>query len=210
MNSSGLYRLISISTVFLFLAGGHGCGGSGASSGGGGSGTGSGDAIGDMLATFNTVAEVVSTSLSVAAPGGISGEQHVHCSNGVQATVTGSVGSGAFDTSVDFGGCDDVSGTAAVSGTYSDSGNNREFLAGLSNSAVGNGCTLELGGLIYDFTTAIDVISAPTSELATGSMTAACSEPDGSATVSCSFGTGVISNNTTLMRAACSCSGAGC
>lgn len=203
--------LLAIAIVLAFLAGGLSCGSSGSSSGGGSSSAGTGDAIGDAITTFNTVAEVVSTSLGVAASGGgISGEQHVHCANGSQATVTGSVGSGAFDTTVDFGGCDGVSGTTGVSGTYSDSGNDRAFVANFSGSATGNGCALTLGSLVYNFTVAIDVISAPTSEFVTGSITAACTEPDGNADVSCSFGSGVISNNTTLLRAACSCTGVGC
>lgn len=187
-------------------------------------GAGSGNATTDTLTTFNTVAMVISTSLSVNAPSGSNprfninsatvSNQHVHCTSGGPATINGSFDSsgdgGTFDLTADLGNCEGLDGTISFSGSYQTVGDNYEFTVGFTGNAGGNGCLVALDHLTYVFEISTTLITAPLSESAKDTMTATCTEGESSPSVSCDFGTGVVSNNATLMTAACSCTGGGC
>lgn len=180
-------------------------------------GSGTGNALTDVFSTWDTIAEVVSTSLNVGTPTDISFgaavksmSLHVHCTSGGPASVSGTDENGLFSVTADMADCSGTDGSLSYSGTYLDVGNNRTFATIFSGIVGGNGCLLTMTSAQYAFVVALDIVAAPTTETLTGSMTAACTETAGSATVSCDFGGGVTANNTSAFNAACSCSGAGC
>lgn len=227
---------LSLRSVFITLivafyglgswAGVSGCGttgGDGAGAGGGGVGTGTGDADADALKTLDAILVVASTSLNVSSFGTLNLDtagtkaqtvnQHVHCSNGSQAVVSGSNsagGAGVFDILIDMSGCEGVSGSVGFRGTSITGAATRDFTGTFSSDAGGNGCSVSLGAVRYVFSVPLDVIKAPTSELLTGSLSATCTEPGGEASVACDFGGGVDPDNSSSLASSCSCTGAGC
>ena len=198
-----------------------GCGSTGGDDSSGGSdsiGTGSGVAITDTLTTLNSVLMVASTSLTVSAPflilDGANGktvevDQHVHCSDGNQASSTGTNNTGLFDISIVMNGCEGVNGSSGFGGT-SAVNENRDFTGDFTGSAGGNGCSVSLESLGYSFSTPVETITAPTSESVTGSISATCTETAGSALVSCDFSGVVDAQSSSALTAACTCTGDGC
>jgi len=197
-----------------------GCGGEGGGPGGGDEvdvGSGTGIALDDTFATFDTVAEVISTALNTNTPPALlfprarrlskraAEEIHVHCDTGGPAIVTGDISGddsdGTFDLDADLDGCSGVEGTASFFGTYESGAEGRDFTAVLSGSVGGNGCLLVLDDMGYLFTVDLDIIAAPTAEIVTGTPTASCPATD--STVSCDFGEGVDALNASALSAAC-------
>lgn len=191
-----------------------GCGGSsGGGSGGSGNGTGTGNAIQDALTDFDTVRTVISTGLNVATPGGTL-PLHVHCSSG-QAEVSGSTGAAADGTfaisaNLAYASCDGTNGTVTAAGPYATAGTARTFTADLGGTAGGNGCSVDFTSTTYLFTVDTSAVAAPTAETAGGTLSATCTEPAGSATVSCDWGAGTVIANSASLTAGCSCTGSGC
>lgn len=223
-----MQRLAFLYLVFC-LAGFSACGGGGGGDGGGDgeidSETGSGDVAADVAATLDIISSVVSTSLNVSSSGllvksstfflktaGV--DQHVHCSSGGPAAVTGTIDGtsteGTFDLAVDFNDCDGLDGDVDFEGTFATPDETADFEVTFTGSVGGNGCSLATDELEYSFSAETGVIAAPVLEMLAGSLTGTCTEPDGSATISCDFTDGIDPDDTDAIEAACSCSGDGC
>ncbi|MBI4237246.1 MAG: hypothetical protein HY696_02360 [Deltaproteobacteria bacterium] len=171
-------------------------------------GSGTGDVPADIFTTWDTIAEVVSTSLNVGTPTDITAtakslSQHVHCTSGGPASVSGTDENGAFSLSAEMGNCAGTNGIMAISGTYADVGNNRTFTTTFSGAIGGNGCLLTMDQLTYTFVVDLTIIAAPTAETITGFLAASCTTTGGTTTVACDFSSGVPANNPTQFKAAC-------
>lgn len=201
-----------------------GCGGTSGGGDGGDveAGSGSGDVPDDAFQSLDAVRTVVATSLNVAAglivaPSELPASavsQHVHCSNGSQASVTGSedtsVSPGSFNLAVEMNGCEGVLGSLTFTGTSTTTTEEITFEGGFSGTVGGLGCLMTLDDLSYTFSVDREMIAAPTSETVTGNLSGDCSEPAGTATISCDFGTGIDPEETASFSTSCSCTGDGC
>lgn len=225
MNKGRGTTVVFFFVLSLALSGGGGWGCGGGAGGGNGAdevnvGSGTGEAAQDALTTLDSVGDVVSTSLTVSTPtaltgslSGLSVDQHVHC-DGAQAAVTGTIDGdatgGTFNLDVSFNNCFSLDGTVGFSGSYTSDGETLDFSVGFDGDVGGSGCLLELDSLVYSFTASQGVIAAPLSESLGGTLTGNCTEPNGTASLSCDWGEGIEIDNQAALIAACDCSGAGC
>lgn len=229
LRSIGIILFFGLFLTLFSLDGISGCGGgstAGGDEGGIDVGTGIGNALQDALTALDTVGTVVSTSLTVGTStslilsvdgGGLKAasiDQHVHCTAGGPANVTGTIDdtgtAGVFDLSVDLGDCDGLNGTLNFDGSFETADDTRNFTVDFTGSVGGNGCLLALDEAGYLFSAALDIIAAPVTESLSGTLTGTCTEPGGTASISCDWGGGANADDAGALLASCTCSGDGC